>query len=239
MKHTLIFIDTETTGTSPTDRLIQVAYRTTNNVDVNEFFSTEKKIEIGAMAIHHITEKMVADKPVFVGSPTATDLTARFARNEVFVAHNAKFDVDMIEKEGLKVGPVIDTLKIARALDPNEKIESYSLQYLRYLLGIEVEANAHDAWGDILVLEKLFYRLLKKLVEEKDISQDEAVDWMIDVSAQPILFRSIRFGKHAGKRFEDIAKEDPGYLRWLLNEKQKEEVPDEDWMHTLNHYLHL
>ena len=239
MQHTLIFIDTETTGTGPNDRLIQVGYRTTDGVDVNEFYSTDKKIEIGAMATHHITEKMIADKPSFAGSPIYAELQERFEKNHVFIAHNAPFDVSFIEREGLKVGPVIDTLKIARSLDPHEKIDSYALQYLRYLLGIDVEANAHDAWGDILVLEQLFYRLLKKVVEEKQISQDEAIDWMISESQKPSLFRSIKFGKHAGKKIADIAETDPGYLRWLLGQKESEEEPDENWIHTLKHYLHL
>ena len=173
MEHTLIFIDTETTGTGPDDRLIQVGYRTTDGMDVNELYSTNKKIEIGAMATHHITEKMIDGKPAFIGSPAHQDLQERFSKDHIFIAHNAPFDVGMIEREGLSVGPVIDTLKIARALDPDERIESYALQYLRYLLGIEVEAIAHDAWGDILVLEQLFYRLLKKVVESKNCSQDE------------------------------------------------------------------
>jgi exodeoxyribonuclease X len=239
MKHTLIFIDTETTGIATSDRLIQVGYRTTDGTDVNELYSTAKKIEIAAMAVHHVTEKMIADKPLFVNSPAYKDLKERFSKDNLFIAHNAPFDVAMIEKEGLRVGPVIDTLKIARALDPNEKIDSYAMQYLRYLLGIEVEAIAHDAWGDILVLEQLFYRLLKKVVEEQGVTQDEAITWMISESKKPSLFRSIKFGKHAGKKFEDIANDDPGYLRWLLGEKEKEEEKDENWIYTLKHYLHL
>lgn len=238
MKQTLIFIDTETTGTGPEDKLIQVGYRTTDNMDVNELYSTDRKIEIGAMAIHHITEKMIADKPVFVGSPAFNDLKERFSKNHVFVAHNAKFDVDMIQREGLKVGPVIDTLKIARHLDPQGKIQSYGLQYLRYLLGIDIEAIAHDAWGDILVLEQLFYRLLKKLVEEKNITQDEAIDYMVNVSLQPILFITFNFGKYYGQKIADIADSDPGYLRWLLGQKTDQDG-EEDWVHTLKHYLHL
>lgn len=239
MNTPLIFIDTETTGTGPQDRLIQVGYRTTDGTEVNELYSTNRPIEIGAMAIHHITEKMIKGKPLFIGSPAYQDLKERFEKNHIFIAHNAPFDVAMIEREELKVGPVIDTLKIARHLDPNEKIDSYALQYLRYLLGIEVEANAHDAWGDILVLEQLFYRLLKKIVEEKNISEAEALDYMIDISKKPTLFRSIKFGKHVGKKLADIAEEDPGYLKWLLGQKESEEVPDEDWLYTLKHYLHL
>ena len=173
MEQTLIFIDTETTGTGPDDKLIQVAYRTTDGVDVNELYKPNLPIEIGAMAIHHITEKMIADKPAFLNSETYIDLEKRFARGEIFIAHNAKFDIDMVEREGLRVGTFIDTLKVARHLDPESKIESYGMQYLRYLLGIEITATAHDAWGDILVLEQVFYRMLKKIMETQDISKDK------------------------------------------------------------------
>ncbi len=235
----LIFIDTETTGTGQNDRLIQVAYRTTDNTDVNEFFNPNKSIEISAMVVHHITEKMIKDKPKFKDSIVYNDLKERFSRGDIFIAHNAKFDIDMIEKEGLKVGSFIDTLKIARYLDNESKIESYAMQYLRYLLGIEIEATAHDAWGDILVLEKLFYRLLKKLMESQDISKNEALEKMIDISLKPSLIKIINFGKHKGEKLEDIAKNDPGYLKWLLNEKMKDEKNEEDWIYSIKHYLHI
>ncbi len=236
---TLIFIDTETTGTGPEDKIIQVAYRTTDGKEVNEFYKPDRPIEIGAMATHHITEKMVADKPPFKDSPEYHDLKKRFAAGEIFVAHNAQFDITMFEKEGLKVGSHIDTLKVARYLDPHAKIESYAMQYLRYLLGIEIEATAHDAWGDILVLEKLFYRLLKKIMESQDISKEEAIQKMIDISLKPSLIRKINFGKYRGEKLEDIAEKDPGYLKWLLGEKMKSEENEEDWIYSLKHYLHL
>ncbi|MFT7328377.1 MAG: exodeoxyribonuclease X, partial [Crocinitomicaceae bacterium] len=95
MKHTLIFIDTETTGIATSDRLIQVGYRTTDGTDVNELYSTAKKIEIAAMAVHHVTEKMIADKPLFVNSPAYKDLKERFSKDNLFIAHNAPFDVAM------------------------------------------------------------------------------------------------------------------------------------------------
>ena len=236
---TLIFIDTETTGTNKEDKIIQVAYRTTDGVDVNEFFKPNIPIKIGAMAVHHITEKMIEDKPIFKNSDTYKDLKNRFDKGEIFVAHNAKFDIGMFEKEGLKVGSFIDTLKITRSLDPESKIESYAMQYLRYLLGIEIEAQAHDAWGDILVLEKLFYRLLKKIMTSDNISQDEAINKMVEISLKPSLIRVINFGKYKGEKLETIAKNDPGYLKWLLGEKMKSEEDEEDWIYSLKYFLHI
>ncbi len=235
----LIFIDTETTGTGPEAKIIQVAYKTSDGVEVNKFYNPEIPIEIEAMAVHHITEKMVKDKPLFRESTEYLDLKKRFEAGEIFVAHNAKFDIEMLRREGLKVGSFIDTLKVARYLDTQAKIPSYAMQYLRYFLKIEVEANAHDAWGDILVLEKLFYRLIKKIMEKENINKEKALEKMMSISQKPSLIRSIHFGKYKGEKLEEIAKKDPAYLRWLLSEKEKEEEKDEDWIYSLKHYLHL
>jgi len=239
IERTLLFIDTETTGTGPEDKLIQVAYRTTDGIDVNELYKPNRPIEIAAMAVHHITEKMIANKPAFIGHNVYEDLKKRFARGEIFIAHNAKFDINMIEKEGLHVGTFIDTLKVARHLDPESKIDSYGMQYLRYLLGIEIEATAHDAWGDILVLEQVFYRMLKKMMTASDISKEQAIEKMIEISTKPSLIRSINFGKYKGGKLEDIAKNDTGYLKWLLGEKMKSDEDEEDWIYSLKHYLHI
>jgi exodeoxyribonuclease X len=239
MSSSLIFIDTETTGAGPQDRLIQVAYKTSDGKTVNEFFLAPLPIEIGAMAVHHITNDMIAGKHAFQGSSTEQDLRERFGRSEIFIAHNAPFDIAMIEREGLKVGPFIDTLKVARYLDTKGVIESYALQYLRYLLDIKVEANAHDAWGDILVLEELFYRLLKKIMEQ-GLSEQDAIKEMIRISLLPTLHHKIYFGKYRGSRIEELAEQDPSYLRWLLKEKEQSTEPeDADWVYTLKHYLHI
>lgn len=35
------------------------------------------------------------------------------------------------------------------------------------------------------------------------------------------------FGKHKGEYVDDVAEEDPGYLRWIVEEV--EDVSEEDW----------
>lgn len=221
---TPIFLDTETTGNHLEDRLIQLAYKY-RDVVVNELFKPSLPIKIEAMAVHHITEKMVADKYSFEGSTTRSELRETLLEEDsVLVAHNAKFDIGMLEKEYLEIPRFICTLKVAKHLDKDAKIESFSLQYLRYFLGIEVEASAHDALGDILVLEKLFERLSAKM----------SIEEMIEVSNKPSLIQRFTFGKHKGLLLSEV---DDSYLTWLLNEKKKEEVQDEDWIYTLNYYL--
>ena len=63
-----IFLDTETTGTGPDDRLCQIAFKPEVGQIVNGLFNPGMPISIDAMAVHHITNKMVEDKPPFQGS---------------------------------------------------------------------------------------------------------------------------------------------------------------------------
>jgi DNA polymerase III epsilon subunit-like protein len=161
-----IFLDTETTGTGPDDRLCQIAFKPEGGQAVCELFNPGRPISIDAMAVHHITEKMVADKPPFMGSEACDKLRELVSdEKNVIVAHNAQFDMTMLHWEGIFSTRVICTLKLARYLDKNGIIPKYNLQYLRYYLGLEIEATAHDALGDILVLEGLFSRLNAKFQE--------------------------------------------------------------------------
>jgi DNA polymerase III epsilon subunit-like protein len=238
MQKQLIFLDTETTGNMPPDRLCQLCYKIDDEL-VNELYKPPVPITIESMAVHHITEKMVIDKRAFIGSPEFEKLKKIFETDAIFVAHNAKFDMLMLEKEGLKPKTFIDTYRVARHLDAESKIPSYRLQYLRYLLGIEVEATAHDAMGDVLVLEQLFERLLKKIMETQNLERETAIDQMVEISSHPVLFKFFNFGKYKNQGLDEVAKNDPGYLRWLLEQKKQNPEEEEDWIYTLEKALGL
>ena len=102
----------------------------------------------------------------------------------VVVAHNAKFDVGMLNKEGIHPKKIICTLKMAKFLDKEGKIPQYNLQYLRYYLSLNVDASPHDALGDIIVLESLFKRIHAKVNEKFGMN---AIDNMLEVTKNPIL----------------------------------------------------
>lgn len=234
----IIFFDTETTGNEPKkDFLCQLAYKTDKET-FNELFKPEISIPPETSAITHITNKMVADKPRFKDSDNYGEIKLLFENpNSVAVAHNAKFDVAIIEKEDIHPKNIICTLRVARALDKENIIPQYRLQYLRYYLGIDIEAEAHDALGDVLVLEKLYERLLKKVIDEYKIEESGAIEKMLEISSHPSIMNSFPFGKYNGKTVAEVKEIDPGYLEWML--KQKEQNPDneEDWIYTLKYYL--
>lgn len=231
----LIFLDTETTGIDfLIDRLVQVAYKFKGKIH-SEFFKPPVPISVKSMSISHITNKMVENAPRFSESQMKKDLQ-EILKDNILIAHNALFDIDMLAKEEINVNRYIDTLKVARFLDSNFEIPEFNLQFLRYYFDLEVDAKAHDAKGDVIVLEAIFKVLFEKL--KKELEDDEKViEKMIDITNNPFLYQLFLFGKHKGKKIEEVLAYDRGYLEWMLEQKLQSEYLDEDWIFSLKYYL--
>lgn len=237
MKDSLVFLDTETTGIDPLiDRLVQVAYKYRGEV-YSSYFRPPIPISVKSMSISHITNKMVENEDEFSNSQMKRELVD-LMKDSILVAHNAGFDVDMLYNEGIAVPKYIDTLRVIRSLDEDNQIPEYGLQYLRYFLDMDIEAKAHDAVGDILVLEKLFEYLLNRMMET-GIDEETAIKKMIDISGRPLLLKLFNYGKHKGKVVEEVLSYDRSYLEWMLEQKLNHEHYDEDWIYTLKYHLKI
>lgn len=250
MKSNLLYLDTETTGNTHDDQLCQIAYILESadgtKTQFESLYNPGKKIPPEASAVTHITNKMVADKSLFQDSSEYSDIKKLVENPQtIFIAHNAVFDIAMLRNDNITVDKFICTLRVARHLDRDGKIPRYNLQYLRYFLEIEIDAPAHDALGDVLVLQELFPRLYKSVAKELSIDvpeiiteyDDRVLDKMIEISSHPSIMRSFTFGKYIGKTVEEVAQIDRGYLEWMLNEKRKNPTAEEDWMYTLEYFL--
>ena len=236
MTRDLVFTDTETTGIDLlVDRLVQICYKHNNELR-SEFFKPPVPISIKSMSISHITNKDVSDKEEFTTSQMKKDLQELLKEN-ILVAHNAGFDVNMLYKEGIAVPYSIDTLKIIKFLDSENEIPEYGLQFLRYFLEIEIEATAHDAVGDVLVLEKIFNYLFERMKKIEGNDEKTVLDKMIEISGKPLLLRLFNYGKHKGKKVEEVLLYDRNYLDWMLEQKLNNENYDEDWIYTLKYHL--
>ncbi len=234
--------DTETTGGGENDRICQIALGILKKDGCDysiDYCKPPLPIGYGAMAVHGITEEVVADKSAFDDTPSAKLLRSLNTANSVLIAHNAKFDIDMAAKEGIVWnGLVIDTYRCAKHLIDSE---SHAMQYLRYSLGLyksenDEEAkrlkeefgdmmNPHNALFDIYILKKLLFYLIELSGDYKKL---------IELTNTPVLLKTMKFGKHKGESFEEIAKKDPSYLRWLRDNKQDS---DQDLEYTINYYL--
>ncbi len=249
MKYRLVFLDTETTGNEADDRLCQLCYIYTdgeNRIVHNCLYTPPKPISIGAMAVHHITNRHIEGKPLFVECDEYTQIRDLLQDPlTVVIAHNAPFDIGMLSRENITPINYIDTLKVVRNLNNAGEFTRHNLQYLRYHLDLDQHISesiqAHDALGDVIVLEHLFTYLMQQVCEQEGLSPDEyAIERMIEISTQPSFIPKVTFGKYAEKTVWDIAKIDRGYLEWLLREKKKDSgngKDESDWIFTLETVL--
>ena len=124
----LVFFDTETTGLTSTDRIISLAlkkYGKDNKVMVEYFSIGDMKIPLEAKSVNHITEKMLQGKLPFSEYKTFVE---SFMKDSILVAHNAKFDIKMMNQENISLPPIsidnrdvvshICTLKVAQSVFP-------------------------------------------------------------------------------------------------------------------------
>ena len=241
-----ILFDTETTGNSEQDRIIQIGAMIVHNkedIDVyDELCSTDVHINIEAMEIHNITPDVIENQPPYAELEFVKKLKAYNESENYLIAHNISFDLSMIEKEGFDNNyTLIDTLRCAKHLLPDSPY--HRLQYLRYALelylteGAEadkmgVTIKAHDAIGDVLVMKLLLSKLVA-LAKEQFPEEKNPMKTLDQLTQTPVLMKTFKFGKHKGKEVADVAKEDAGYMKWMKNNMDL----DEDMKFTLDYYL--
>ena len=236
-----ILLDTETTGVEEEDRICQLAFLVLDKGGMQAYESLCKPplpISLKAMSIHHITNEEVNEKPLFAECESAKKLNELNQESNILIIQNAPFDLGMLAKEGFEwQGKLIDTLRCIKHLEPEH--ESHSLQYLRYALGfykdeqaiadgLGVAIKAHDALGDVIVLNLLMKYLVAKV--DRDIGR------LIELTQTPILYETITFGakyKRREDRYEDIVKKDRQYLEWAVANL----ALDEDVKYSINYHL--
>ncbi len=229
----LVFLDTETTGLEVSDRICAIGFLIDDEVHY-ERINPMKKIPPSASAIHHITNEMVKEAPIFSVSKSYEKLIELNGPETVLVSHNSPFDLAMLQKEGITwQGKTIDTLKCSKAL--MDDLDGYSLQFLRYELRLYrneeeffsdygIEIVPHHPLSDALHA-KMIYEYLLDLADEEEL---------ISMSQSRLLLKRLSFGKYAKKRIEEIALKDPAYLKWMLESLMD---LDEDLRYSIEYYL--
>lgn len=157
-----VIIDVETTGVSPSDRIVQFAAlrvqgdRVVDSLDL--LINPLIPIPTNATEIHHITDQDVAGCPRF---SEACSQIVDFVGSFPLLGHNISFDVRMINSELERCGkpnlsnPTIDTLAIARKV---LHLSSYKLSAVCEHFGI-ISDNAHNALCDCTAAFVCYQRL--------------------------------------------------------------------------------
>ena len=186
-KNIEIVLDVETTGLDYTkERMIEFAAVKLVNGEVDDVFETlinpQQHIRKASMAVHHITEEMVADAPT---EKEIIPKILKFVGKHPIVAHNAIFDFNFLNEASIRVkkkelqNQRIDTQFLFKEVFPD--LESHGLAALLEKLNIEYDTQ-HRAMADAMNLAKA-YPQLKNLYEKKyawQLKQVENVDYLFE-----------------------------------------------------------
>lgn len=220
-----LVLDLETTGFDfEKDRPIEVGATWVEKLQIVDEFASfcdpeGREIPPDASAIHHIIASDLEGAPLFRDVLRTIDRRRPY---DVVVAHNASFDMNWIKPPDTM--PVLDTLRLAQKLWP--AAPNHKNQTLRYMWGIAMEPEhrrgiAHSAAFDTRVTAGILIKAIETLYERsKDpdsLTLEKALTWL--KAPQDLRDRPMRFGKHKGKTWAEVAREDRGYLEWFLGPK--------------------
>ncbi|MBR3889841.1 3'-5' exonuclease [bacterium] len=182
-----IVLDTETTGLDYTkEEIIEFAAVRLENGKIKDSFQTlinpEQHIRKSSMAVHGITEEMVAD------APTEAEILPKiqeFIGDYPIVAHNAIFDHSFLNEAYKRVfkkkfeNEKIDSQQMFKEICPD--LDSHGLVALTEKFHVELE-NHHRAMDDTMGLA-LAYPKLKKLYLQKydwQVKQLDNIDYLFE-----------------------------------------------------------
>jgi DNA polymerase III subunit epsilon len=178
---TYTVFDTETTGLSPAegDEIISIgAVRIVNgrllrHEVFDQLIDPRRSISSASINIHGILPDMLAGQPTI---EQVLPLFCRFSDETVLVAHNAPFDMRLLQlkeaQTGIKfINPVLDTLLLSAVIYPTQ--EEHGLETIAQRLGINI-IGRHTSLGDAILTGEIFLKLIPLLAERGIVTLQDA-----------------------------------------------------------------
>lgn len=177
---TCVVFDTETTGLTMQDRIVQIAgVRIAGAKLTGERFdmlvNPGRPIPPASTAIHHVTDEMVANAP---DTTTALRGFHHFAEGAVLIAHNAPFDMGLLRAAEGETGQhfankVMDTVLLSAMIWGQGAVHTLDAICERLDITIPPELR-HTAMGDTEATAQAYLRMLPALAA-KGITRFEHV----------------------------------------------------------------
>ena len=181
--------------------------KTDKNAVFDQYFNVGQKINLGAMAVHHIIDEDLQGKPLF-NTFTLPDHV------EYIIGHNVYYDLKAIAQCGVNVGRIkpICTLALFRKLYPDVPHNLSAASYFfskDHAKTRDLLRSAHNALVDIQLTAELLNHLLQKL-------SVQSFEELYIETQNSLIPKHISFGKYKGTALNNIP---PDYVRWLLKKE--------------------
>lgn len=222
MTTTFLVVDIETLGMAPPAALIELGWNSVQSTGGGHEFGAMMGTELFGMqgqemqpdnrAVHHI------DPLTLEGlDPFRMDDWRSFHDADYAVAHNKEF-----EEQWLDFGvPWICTYKVALRLWPDAP--SHSNGALKYLLGVRDRPEHHPphrALPDAVVTSEVLAIILDETARRMpDATEQERIDHLVRVSAEPRALPRCPIGKFRGRPWSEV---ETGFLQWMLRQADME-----------------
>ncbi len=226
----ICFFDLETTGTNiAKDRVVEIAilkiFPNGNKESKTWLVNPEVHIPDEVIAIHGISNEKVANEPIF--KELSKEIYQMIQDSDLGGFNSDRFDIPLLAEEMLRSGIDFD-MKNMVSVDVQtifHKMEKRTLgAAYKFYCGKDL-TNAHSAEADTnATYEVLLSQLdrypelennIKKLAEFSTHRKfaDFAGFLIFDEDDDEIF----SFGKHKGKKVNDVLEKEPGYFSWILN----------------------
>lgn len=242
LKRPLAFFDLETTGVNiGADRIVEIAI-----IKMNPDGSEEVKawkinpgmpIPLESSLIHGIYDEHVKDAPTF--RETAKEIAAFLTESDLAGYNSNKFDIPMLMEEFLRAEADFD-LENRHFVDVQNIFHQMEQRTLRAAYQFYCDKpliNAHSAEADTrATMEVLLAQIVrydgvtyedKKGIKSTPVVNDVESLHVFTNLSRPVDFAGrmvynelgeelINFGKHKGKKVEDVFRSEPSYYSWMM-----------------------
>ena len=226
----IVFFDLETTGLSiSNDRIVEFAFLKImpDGSELSGCYRINPTIPISAesTAITGITDADVADCKTF--KELAPEIFKLFQGSDIAGYNSNNFDIPLLAEEFLRAGydltaephRLVDVQVIYHKKEKRNLSAAYKFYCKKDLEGAHAADNDIKATYEVLQSQLDMYPDLQNDIDflSKYTTFNNNVDFagrMIYDQNGEIIFN---FGKHKGKRVEDVFRVEPSYYSWLMN----------------------
>ena len=242
LKRPLAFFDLEATGTNiGADRIVEISIIKLNpdgSEDVKTWrVNPEMPIPLESSLIHGIYDEDIKGEPVF--KAIANDVAEFIDDSDLAGFNSNKFDIPMLMEEFLRAGVLFDLDKrhFVDVQNIFHQMEQRTLKAAYQFYCKKDIINAHSAEADTrATMEVLLAQVAKyENVEWEDKKGVKSTPVVNDIEAlhkftnlnKPVDFagrmvyndkgeETFNFGKHKGKKVEDVFNIEPSYYSWMM-----------------------
>lgn len=226
----ICFFDLETTGTDISkDRIVEISvlkvFPNGNRESKTWLVNPTIPIPKAASDVHGITDECVANEPTF--RELAKTIHNMIKDSDLAGYNSDRFDIPLLAEEMLRAEVDFDlgnrvTVDIQTIFHKMEQ-RTLSAAY-KFYCGKTLD-NAHSAAADTNATYEILKSQLDRYPELENnmkklsefTSRKQAVDFAGFIVLNDKGEEIFTFGKHKGRKVEDILQEEPGYFGWILN----------------------